>query len=219
MVHDKIKDHECPQCDYKCFTDNNLQTHIKMVHDKIKDHECSKCDFKCSTNSDLSQHIKMVHDKIKDHECSKCDYKCSKNNNLLRHIKTCTTETHCSSGEFEIMKVLQKLGFEKYKDYIYDRSYELKDKTYLRWDFRIPADEPIFIEYDGECHFLPIRYGGISEEKAKENLTKAQHRDKLKDNYCDDNGYALLRIPYWEKKNIETLVTEFINDYIMISQP
>jgi MoaA/NifB/PqqE/SkfB family radical SAM enzyme len=117
------------------------------------------------------------------------------------------------------MKVLEKLGIQKDIHYLHDQAYELKDKTYLRWDFRIPADEPIFIEYDGIAHFLPTRFGGVSKEKAHENLIKSQHRDKLKDDYCDDNGYALLRIPYWEKKNIEKLVTEFLNDYIMISQP
>jgi hypothetical protein len=125
----------------------------------------------------------------------------------------------CSSGEFAVMKVLEKLGFQKDTGYLYDQSFEVKNKSYLRWDFRIPADEPIFIEYDGECHYFPVRYGGISEERAKDNLIITQHRDKLKDDYCDDKGYALLRIPYWEKKNIEKLVTEFLNDYIMISQP
>jgi hypothetical protein len=219
QVHDKIKDVVCLQCDYKTSTNNNLQKHIKQVHDKVKDHECLTCDMKFSTNVDLRRHIKMVHDKIKNYECLTCDMKFSTNGNLQKHIKICTGEINCSSGEFEIMKVLEKLGLKKDMYYIYDQSYELKDKSYLRWDFRILADEPIFIEYDGECHFFPVKYGGISEERAKENLIKAQRRDKLKNNYCDDNGYALLRIPYWEKKNIETLVTEFLNDYIMISQP
>mgnify|MGYP003627841065 CR=1 FL=1 len=71
-------------------------------------------------------------------------------------------------------------------------------------------------EYDGRCHYFPIRYGGISEERAEENLRSSQHRDKLKDHYCNDNGYALLRIPYWQKKDIETLVSEFIHEFILL---
>ena len=215
-IHDKIKDHECPKCDYKCSQKINLQKHIKQVHDKIKDHECPKCDFKCSTTSILRTHIKAVHDKIKDHECPNCDYKCSRNGNLQKHVKTCTGTLHCSSGELAVMKTLEKLGFKKDVDYFYDESYALKDKSYLKWDFRINADEPLFIEYDGRCHYFPIRYGGISEERAEENLQSSKHRDKLKNDYCNDNGYALLRIPYWQKKDIETLVSEFIHEFILV---
>ena len=141
--------------------------------------------------------------------------KFSQKGNLKNHIKVCTGALKCSSGELAVMKTLEKLGFKKDVDYFYDESYELKDKSYLRWDFRINADEPIFIEYDGECHYFPIRYGGISEEQAKANLQSSQNRDKLKNDYCDSNGYAILRIPYWEKNNVESLVTQFMNEFIL----
>jgi hypothetical protein len=206
-IHLKIKDFECNQCPYKSSTNCDLQRHIKAVHDLIKDFECLTCEFKSSTNTGLQKHIKMVHDKIKDFDCPTCPYKSSTNGDLHRHIKTCTGKLHCSSGEFEIMKVLDELNVP----YVHDENYDgLKDKGYLRWDVRILSDEPIFIEYDGEGHYLPIRWGGVSEEKANECLLTHKRRDKIKDDYCLNEGYLLLRIPYWEKTNIKKIVSEYI---------
>ena len=210
QIHDKIKDFECSICDYKCSTKGDLKKHIKQVHDKIKDFECSICDYKCSDNNSLKQHIKQIHDKIKDFECSICHYKCSSNSDLTRHIKTCTGNLNCSSGELAVMNVLKSLNIT----YLYDTSYgNVKHKRLLKWDFVIETSgEPLFIEYDGKSHTLPIRYGGISQERAEENLTSSKIRDKIKDDYCNENGLLLLRIPYYEKENVFSLVSDFISE-------
>ena len=39
---------------------------INKVHEKIKDAQCTQCDYKCSNKGYLNKHIKQVHDKIKD---------------------------------------------------------------------------------------------------------------------------------------------------------
>lgn len=213
QVHNKIKDFECTQCHYKCSFNKTLNQHIKMVHNKIKDILCSQCDYTCSTNSHLKQHIKQVHDKIKDKKCLQCDYNCSTKGDLNLHIKTCTGKLKCSSGEYEIIKLFNALDLERYIDYIYDESYwNVKDKKLLQWDFILnhKHDNPLVIEYDGSAHYLPVRFGGISEERAQENLKTAQRHDKIKDDYCRENNIPMLRIPYWEKKNIEKLVINFI---------
>jgi len=207
-VHDKIKNVQCSKCDYKCSTNGNLKSHIKRVHDKIKDFECSKCDFKTSTNSDLKTHNKAVHDKIKDFKCDRCDLKFSRNSSLKTHIKTCTGEMNCSSGEFKIMKILEKFNI----DYDYNTSYKVKHKSYLRWDFIIEInDEKAFIEYDGIQHFEPVPFGGMSEEQALIAYDKCVLRDSLKNEFCEDHNLKLLRIPYYEKKNIEKLIKDFLN--------
>jgi len=36
------------------------------------------------------------------------------------------------------------------------------------------------IEYDGEQHFIPVRFGGVSEEKAADNLENMEKLDKVK---------------------------------------
>ena len=195
---------KCSDCDYKTSKKNHLQRHIDSVHLKLKPFECDNCDLKFALKGQLQQHIDAVHLKLKPFMCNECGFKATRNGTLQRHTKVCTGKLNCSSGELAVMKILDKLEV----DYVYDESYGgVKDKSYLRWDFRIGNS---FIEYDGKAHSLPVRYGGISEEKALENLETAKKRDKIKNDYCADNGFPLLRIPYWKKDNIEELVEAFI---------
>lgn len=70
-----------------------------------------------------------------------------------------------------------------------------KDVALLRFDFFLP-DKNIVIEVDGEQHFRPVSYGGISKEAAELNFVNAKRRDKIKDDYCADNGIKMARIPY-----------------------
>ena len=208
QVHSKIKDFECDKCDYKFSRSQHLKQHIKQVHDKIKDFECNLCDAKFSTNGNLKQHIKAIHSKIKDFECNLCDYKCSAKSDLKQHILICTGKDTCSSGEYKIKQVLNEMIVE----YEFDSSYEVKsDKGYLRWDFIINTEnEPLFIEYDGKQHFIPCQFGGMTKEKAQEAFEKQKKYDKIKDDYCTENGYLLLRIPYTEYGNINKIVADFV---------
>jgi len=207
MVHDKIRDHECDKCDAKFSTQRDLQKHIKAVHDKIKDHECDKCDYKCSTNGSLRQHIKQVHNKIKDFECPDCDYKCGTNVGLQKHIARCTGEMKCSSGEYRVMQVLESMRIE----YQHNTSHEVKSTSWLRWDFMIDyKNTKIFIEYNGEHHYKPVRFGGISMERATENFRKQQINDQIKTDYCTENDCPLLWINH--KDNVEDSVRKFIVD-------
>ena len=200
---------KCHQCDYNCSKNSDLKRHIKSVHDKIKDIECPKedCDYNCSKNSTLKRHIKMVHDKIKDFECHQCDYKTSENSNLQRHIKKCTGKNNYSAGEYQIMKTLDEMNIE----YKYNCSYEVKNKNLLRWDFIIETEsDPLFIEYNGKQHYEPQRFGGMSKEHAEVNFQKQKTHDKIKQDYCDKNGFPLLWISYKNYENINSLVVNFI---------
>ena len=39
-----------------------------------------------------------------------------------------------------------------------------------------------------------------------EEFIKRQRRDAIKNKYCEDNGINLLRIPYFEKENIDSII-------------
>lgn len=78
-----------------------------------------------------------------------------------------------------------------------------------RFDFYLP-EYNLFIEYDGEHHFKPVNFGGMSDEDAEYNFILTQKRDKIKNKYCKDNNIHLLRIPYWENKNIETIISNHL---------
>ena len=78
------------------------------------------------------------------------------------------------------------------------------DGIRYRFDFYLPKYN-LFIEYDGEQHYKPVKFGNDLEE-AKINLQKTQSHDKIKNEYCKNNNINLLRIPYWEKENVETII-------------
>lgn len=102
-----------------------------------------------------------------------------------------------SKGEERIIKYLDENNIE----YIYDSEYfkDLKgvNEGILRPDFILP-NHKIWIEYDGEFH-----YNKYYEEQKFEIL---QIHDKLKDEYAKENGWRLIRIPYWDFDKIEEIL-------------
>jgi len=87
----------------------------------------------------------------------------------------------------------------------YIREHKFDDCKYiqlLKFDFYIPSFRTC-IEFDGIQHFTPIEYfGGI---KAYESLVI---RDKIKEQYCEDNYINLIRIKYDKIDNIEEILKE-----------
>lgn len=208
MIHDKIQDFECDKCDYKSSMNTNLKRHIKQAHVKIKNFKCDKCDYKTSTNCNLKQHIKRSHDKIRDHKCEQCNAKFPYNKELKRHLKTCTGGERGSAGEVAIKRVLESMRVEYEYDSTFDELTDYSGK-WLRFDFRIPSKVQgtldLYIEFQGRQHYEPV-WGG------EEELKRIQESDKIKNEFCQKNNYPLLRIPYTEFENINSLVVKFIRD-------
>ena len=44
-----------------------------------------------------------------------------------------------------------------------------------------------------------------TKEETEKQLVLTQKRDKIKNTYCEEHGIKLIRIPYWEFKNIEEI--------------
>jgi hypothetical protein len=207
-VHLKLKTYACNKCELSFGESKNLKDHKDCVHLKLKQFACSECEMKFGQVGSLKSHNDCVHLKLKPYECNECDYKCGRAGDLKAHKLICTGELNCSSGELAVMKILDKMKI----DYLYNTTFwGVRDKALLRWDFIIsPANDSKVIEYDGECHFFPVRYGGITEQEAQENLVSSKRRDAIKDDYCVANSIPILRIPYYEKDNIAKLISEFV---------
>ena len=78
-----------------------------------------------------------------------------------------------------------------------------KNTQVLQFDFYLP-DYNMCIEFDGKQHFESIEFfGGI---KTFELL---QYCDKIKSDYCKDNGIKLLRISY--KDNVNEMLQNYFN--------
>lgn len=145
-----------------------------------------------------------------------CNYKASDQSSVNIHIKICKNGDSCSSLELKAKQILDKLDI----NYKFNSAYKLKgiEGKPLRWDFVICTfDEPMFIEIDGKQHYEPCRFGGISQEEANANFATQQIRDKLKDDFCNDNCYLLLRLKYdLSDEEFEKKINDFINDNLIM---
>lgn len=111
-----------------------------------------------------------------------------------------------TSMELEIGKILTT------NNIIYKPQYsfsDCKDQRALPFDFYLP-DYNLLIEYDGQQHYRPVNFGGISDEDALKNFKITQLHDSIKTNYCITHNITLLRIPYWENSNIEQIILDNI---------
>lgn len=107
-----------------------------------------------------------------------------------------------SQGELFIQNILEtnKVNFT------IEKSFEgCKDKIALRFDFYLPNYNCV-IEYDGEHHFLDNRYS-----KNSDSLEVVKKRDKIKDDFCRDNGINMIRIPYYmDDLKVKELILELL---------
>lgn len=104
-----------------------------------------------------------------------------------------------SKSELYVASIL-----EKYKiNYISEHKFEdCADKKPLPFDFYL-TDYNCCVEFDGIHHYKPI-YG---EDRFA--ITKAH--DEMKDNYCNNNGIQLIRIPYYLEDKSEEIITKALD--------
>lgn len=100
-------------------------------------------------------------------------------------------------------------AYLKNKNYNFDTEYRFDDcrnKYPLPFDFAVFNEDKTLnclIEFDGKQHYKPVDYWGGEEEFEKNKM-----RDGIKNNYCEKNNIPLIRIPYWEFKNINSILDE-----------
>lgn len=114
-----------------------------------------------------------------------------------------------SRGETIIRNYLKSHNVEYNEQVKFDTC---KYKKLLIFDFVIYDEFGIktIIEYQGQQHFIPITFGGISMQRAKENLLKSQYRDKIKKDWCLENNINLWIIKYDDITNINLILTNIL---------
>lgn len=102
-----------------------------------------------------------------------------------------------SNNEQKVSEFLDYIKLSFVKQYNIGK---FKGYNNLFYDFYIDKYR-LFIEVDGEQHFKPVCFGGISYEDALNNFECQKQRDFAKDLYCKQNNYHLLRIGFFDIKN------------------
>ena len=119
---------------------------------------------------------------------------------LLGH--SCPKCIIVSKGAENIASFLQKKNILFETEKMFDTCFNPLTNYLLKFDFYLP-NYKLLIEYDGEQHFNDTRH--FFEEP---NII--QYRDQLKNKWAEENNIMLIRIPYWEFKNIEKILTSLI---------
>lgn len=193
----------------------------------IKGFGCFQCGailrgkLKRITQDDFVKRAKQIHGDLYDYTNAiyiknkiEVEIKCNICNKVFKqtpdsHINGKSGCPICkmSHGEKRVGIVLDELGV----NYIMQKKFkECRDIKPMPFDFYIP-DFDVIIEYDGIQHFKPIeKFGGIDE------LINTRRRDKLKDTYCDENHIDLIRVPYYEYNEIETIIKRRLDLYLAL---
>ena len=147
---------------------------------------------------------------LEEYKTAKTKMKCSCPNghifeinwNNFKYGKRCP---YCkkSKGENIIKSILGNLNIDFIPQYKFE---DCRDILPLPFDFYLPKYN-LVIEYDGEQHFDINRAFNSNEDKFWETVV----HDAIKNSYCEDNNIDILRIPFWDNKNIEKLIKNKLN--------
>lgn len=174
----------CKYCNHAIkYTVNEVNEKVKcynfmLVGEYIKNTKkttwvCTKCNFvfKKSLNEILRGNV----------HCQKCNPKFYKNENLTG-------------------VVLQEMfpDIEIIKSYKLDIPIYYKNKiliNYVRIDYKFVLNgKTYFIEYNGQQHYIPIKFWDKTKKEALEKFKKQKIRDKWLRKYCIDNNINLIEI-------------------------
>ena len=110
-----------------------------------------------------------------------------------------------SRGEIKICGILDMAGLPYQEEYSFPDLISSSGRP-LRFDFAVfddNGDIDFLIEYQGIQHYeAKSKFGG------KKGLFQQQYNDAQKRKYCQEHGYTLIAIPYWDEGAMDS-------DYIM----
>lgn len=130
---------------------------------------------------------------VRDRGCPSCEHNCTEN---------------------LVGKILDTYNIRYKRQQTFD---DCVDKRKLPFDYFL-VDYNILCEYDGEQHYHPVGFGCNDEQEAKEKFLYTQRHDEIKNQYCEKYNIPLIRIPYWERKNMnDYLINELIKIGVSIN--
>ena len=170
---------------------------------------CTYCNYKISKD-DFIYRSKKIHKNFYTYDNSdfigsldKVIITCPKHGDFIQRASS-----HLSGSGCPICR--ESIGENIIRNYLIDKEIEfirekkfLEFSKYIEYDFFLP-NYNLCIEYDGIQHFKPVEFFG-GEIKFK----KIKETDRLKDDYCIENGINILRISY--KDDIKSILDEYLN--------
>jgi hypothetical protein len=123
-----------------------------------------------------------------------------------------------SQGERKVIYSLNELGYDVSKQKSFQGCFGFKGQNYcdlLKFDaYVVKKDgQEVCVEFDGIQHYEPVElFGG------QDALDSLMERDNIKTEYCQKNNIKLIRIPYWEIKNIDNILMNELGYYNKLNE-
>lgn len=191
MLDNLIRGHKCKDCSYE-YRGENMRYDIEYVNKYINSINGNKLlnpeDYKGIYTRNLN--IQCFCGNV---------YTTSFGNYKHANVTTCfSCSCKESTGEERIRKFLELNGI----DFVQEKRFDdCRDVKPLPFDFYVPKNN-LIIEFDGAQHF---------KETYHMDYETTKRHDDIKNQYCKDNNINLLRIPYWEGNNIESIIATKLN--------
>lgn len=171
------KGRDAPKCSYERQSINkrdSLKSFLKKAIQVNDEYDYSKVQY-------VNQHTKVIV------SCSKHgDFEITPNN--LLNGKGCP-KCNQSKGEKLISKILNERQINYISQYVVN-SRDCKVRSFVKIDFYLP-DYNIFIEFNGEQHYVPKEYFG-----GELIFNQQIQRDAWVRYFCSQNNIKLIEIPY-----------------------
>lgn len=188
------------------------RTYEALAHHARRGIGCSKCSGNLKkTTSEVHETVRSLTDgeyimegeysgnkhpmRIVHTECGTIFYPTY--NNFVSKGSRCPT-CRSSNGEKLIKGTLEELNVE------YEREKIFPGLVRYRYDFYI-KEFNLCVEFDGEHHFKAVEFWG-----GEEYLEEVRKSDSIKNDWCQQNGIHLLRIPYWDEESIPEILKRLV---------
>ena len=106
IVHDKIREHQCPECQKFFQTKTHLKNHVTRVHLGLRE-QCPECE---KMVQDIKSHVSFVHNKVANFPCDQCGTKCTTSTKLKIHVSSVHLKEKIDCPECGLSVPLAYLG-------------------------------------------------------------------------------------------------------------
>lgn len=187
----------CPKCAYVIVGNKNRRTHYDFI----------------SKLSNINPKVQVLSNYINNNtklecKCLNCGHIWNAAPKTLLLGKGCPI-CNSSKGELKIAKFLDDNNITYVHQKTFDNLVGVGENL-LSYDFYIPSKN-ILIEYQGIQHEKPVDFKGYGNKNAIKNFEKQKEHDRRKAEYAHNNNIKLICIWYWNFKNIESILSEYIN--------
>ena len=212
-VNDSMK-FKCDTCDYE------WQTAPNVLLNKENYSGCPKCaNLAPISEKEMVNRLESKNKRIKyisgykgilkraKFSCLSCGNEWETPVNSVLSGRGCP-KCNMSHGAIKIEEVLRNMSLDYSTEYRFE---DCKDARALPFDFYV-KEKNTCIEYDGEQHFMPVRFSKKqTDEQMEKKFEECQRRDKIKTDYCKNNHINLIRIPYTDYSNIEQILNKYLS--------